>query len=351
MSANPAGPGSYPRVRVQALTAPQAGYASGRSRSPRTTQLEPLIPMQSQTSTLGRLSGTVVRLLALWLFVGAAYKLFRGSPNDLPPIVRELFLGPSLTFKLAIAIELSITFLALLRPRIGWALLALQMLVFIAILIQLIATGADSCGCFGSSVTMPPSVMLGIDGVGLVLMLLTQPWKNARDKDINIAWIAAALLLAWAAPWTLVQESTVTEASVDVETGAWKLPDPLPDFALLDPDQWVGLPLAETQLGIWMDVASYDPNAQWILYSELCDHCADFLRQREAEWVQDPKVYVLVTMIHATPERPSIVTVKPPCDEASLPAQMNFVMTPPWELTVEDGIVVAAVFRGDDDHE
>ena len=307
--------------------------------------------MQPQTSTLGRLSGTVVRLLALWLFVGASYKLFRGSPNDLPPIVRELFLGPSLTFKLAIAIDLSITFLALLRPRIGWLPLALQMVVFIAILIQLIATGATSCGCFGSSVTMPPATMLAIDGGGLVLMLLAKPWTNARDKDVNILLIGVALLAAWVAPWTLVKESTVTEASIDAETGAWSLPAELPDFALLDPDQWVGQPLAETQLGFWMDVASFDPDAQWILYSELCDHCAEFLRRREAEWVQDPRVYVLVKMIHATPERPSLITVKPPADEASLPAEMNFVMTPPWELTVEDGIVIEAVFRGDDEHE
>jgi hypothetical protein len=307
--------------------------------------------MQAKPSPLARLSGTSVRLLALWLLLGAGYKLLAGSPNDLPPIVREVPLSLALTFQLAIAIELSITFLALLRPRIGWIFLALQMLVFIAILIQLIAAGADSCGCFGSSVTMPPSVMLGIDGIGLVLMLLTQPWKNAREKDISIGWIAAALLLAWAAPWTLVKESTVTEASVDVETGAWMLPAELPDFALLDPDQWVGQPLSETQLGIWMDVASYDPNAQWIIYSELCDHCADLLTAREAEWVHEPVVYVLVKMIHATAERPSVVSAKPPCDEASLPAEMNFVMTPPWELTIEDGIVVEAVFRGDDDHE
>lgn len=304
--------------------------------------------MQAKPSPLARLSGPSVRLLALWLLLGAGYKLLAGSPNDLPPIIRELPLDLGLTFKLAIAIELSITFIALLRPRIGWALLALQMLVFIAILIQLIATGATSCGCFGSKVTMAPATMLAIDGIGLLVMLITKPWKHAPERGAPGALIAIALLAAWIAPFTMVGGSTPTVANVD-ESGAWKLPDQHPDFAILEPESWVGKPLAETGLAVWMDVSLYSPDAQWVLYSETCDHCAEFLRRREAEWVQDPKIYVLVKIAHATPDNPALVDVKPPADEADLPASVDFVMTPPWELTVENGIVVEAVFRGDDE--
>ena len=307
--------------------------------------------MQPQPSLLARSSSSVVRLVALWLFLGAGYKLLAGSPNDLPPIVRSFFLGPSLTFKLAIAIELSITFIALLRPRIGWWLLALQMLVFIAILLQLIATGATSCGCFGSKVTMPPAAMLGIDAFCLVAMLLTKPWKNARDKNPQLVLIAAALLVAWGSPWVMSQESTVTQANVDEQTGAWKLPDEIGDFALLEPETWVGQPIGETQLAVWMDVSLHDQNAQWVLYSEMCDHCAEFLRHREAEWIHDPKVYVLVKMLHAEEGQTPEVDLKPPGEEVALPPGVSFVMTPPWELTVENGVVVEAVFRGDDDHE
>src|SRR5688572_15908929 len=98
----------------------------------------------------------VVRLVAVWVLTGASYKLFSGSPNDLPPVVREFFLGADLTFRLAIAIELSIALIAILRPRTGWVLLALQLAVFLAILVQLMLSGEASCGCFGSKVTITP---------------------------------------------------------------------------------------------------------------------------------------------------------------------------------------------------
>ena len=41
------------------------------------------------------------------MLAGALFKLFLGSPNQLPPVVREFFLGPNLTFHLAITIELT----------------------------------------------------------------------------------------------------------------------------------------------------------------------------------------------------------------------------------------------------
>src|SRR5262245_56227487 len=119
--------------------------------------------MHPERPALGRIAPLIVRLVAAWVITGASYKLFSGSPNDLPPVVREFILGPDLTFRLAIAIELSIALTAILWPHVGWKLLALQLAVFLAILVQLMASGEASCGCFGSKVTIKPVTMFLID--------------------------------------------------------------------------------------------------------------------------------------------------------------------------------------------
>ncbi|TDJ72512.1 MAG: hypothetical protein E2O39_06550, partial [Planctomycetota bacterium] len=95
-------------------------------------------------------AGDVIRIATLWVAAGALFKLFAGSPNDLPPMVRDWYSDPTLTFKLAVAVELCIVTLGLFRPRMAWIPLVLLYGLFDYVLFPLVKEGADSCGCMGS---------------------------------------------------------------------------------------------------------------------------------------------------------------------------------------------------------
>jgi hypothetical protein len=304
--------------------------------------------MEAKPSLLAKLSPLLVRLVALWVMTGAAYKLFSGSPNDLPPVVREFFLGAELTFKLAIAIELSIGFITLLRPRIGWILLALQMLVFILILIQLVASGEASCGCFGSKITIPPWVMMSVDALGLALILVTKPWSTLPTKEPPLTLAAVAVIASCIAPWLIITPAPVV-ANIDAETGEWRLPEEFPPFAMLEPETWVGKDTHETELAVWMNMDE-QLDGTWILYRVGCEHCAEYLRQLYEEFdPNDPKFYTLVRLTEEGEEETRQVdeALLPMHQEALLPLGPDWVITPPWRLEVEGAVVTEAVFEGD----
>ena len=152
-------------------------------------------------------AATFLRLAALWLLAGALFKLLMGSPKDLPPSVlsfaRGIELNADLTLRLAVAIELVIGVLALLRPKLAWLPITLQFIVFEAILLQMVLGGDASCGCFGSQITVPPQVMLGIDSVVLLCLLLSKPWHQAPAPSPGLPTVLV-LLLCGAAPWLVI---------------------------------------------------------------------------------------------------------------------------------------------------
>jgi len=298
-----------------------------------------------------RIAPLTVRLVALWVLIGASYKLFSGSPNDLPPVVREFFLGPDLTFRLAIAIELSIAFVAILRPRAGWGLLALQLAVFLAILVQLILSGEASCGCFGSKVKIAPATMFAIDATCLAALLLPRPWRNLKTEDerrLSPILIGLAVVAAWIAPWAIIRSAPADLAPATDAQGEWKLPEELPRYADLSPETWVGKPLAETQLAAWLDVEAQMQEGTWIIYRVACEHCARYLRHLYETF--DPAAGTFYTYVRLSEAReeegrevdPAHLAYGP---EVILPA-LDWVITPPWRLELEGGVVVEAVYEG-----
>jgi hypothetical protein len=290
-----------------------------------------------------------VRLAAAWIALGALFKLFVGSPNDLPPLVREFFLGPTLTFRLAIAIELSIALPALLLPRRLWGLVALQLAVFCAILVPLILSGAKSCGCFGSKVAIPPWAMLAIDGTLLAAIVLLRPWRSERGGVKFLVPIALALLFAWISPFTLIDTGVAAppaSASATAGPDAAAAPRALPRFVDWKPEDWVGQPIGETPLASLLDVTIYPGDATWVLYSPTCEHCAAYLRRMEGEFASQPRVYVFVKL-PGDEGAPTAVDRMPPGEHAELPPQVAYVITPPWELSLEGGVVRAAVHPDD----
>ncbi len=164
--------------------------------------------MSEEKTTPSLRDHLAILLPALWLATGASFKLFAGTPKDLPPVLFDLGLDIDLLFRLAIGIELSIVALALLRPAIGWRLLTVQYVIFLGLLAQLAASGEESCGCMGSSVTLTPMTMMGIDGALLALLLLVKPWQRALS-DRGPSWLAPAIVLvALVFPWVYIDSGS-----------------------------------------------------------------------------------------------------------------------------------------------
>jgi hypothetical protein len=276
----------------------------------------------------------------------SAYKLFAGNPGDLPAVVRDFLPGipDGLKFKLTIAIELGISAVALLRPRLGWALQVALLLVFVGILVPLVASGAESCGCFGGAIKMKPATMLAIDGAGLLAILATRPWSALPARPLRPGLIAGVLVVLAALPFLLVDDAAPTTATRT--DGAWQLPAELPRYAVLDPEKqgWVGKALRDTELGIWMDVDLYPQDTTWILYRLTCDHCARELERLANEW-DGTTIYVLVLLPEKDAETyrqvKQDVLDRLPHEPASLPAEIDWACETPWTLTVEAGQVTA----------
>jgi len=211
--------------------------------------------------------------------------------------------------------------------------------VFCAILVPMALSGETSCGCFGSKVTIPPWAMLAIDGTLLALMLASRPWRSAPTRRKLLVPIGAALIAAWALPFGLVGSGMAAPGAGDpvAQAGRWL------DW---NPETWAGKPLRESGLASVIDVELYPQDATWVIYSPTCEHCAAYLRRVAGEFEQAPKMYVLV-QLPVLPGAPIEVDLKPPGEEVALPADIEYVLTPPWVLEVAGGVVQSAVHASD----
>ncbi len=341
--------------------------------------------MSPERTNSNWIAPTAVRVGALWILVVALIKLFYGTPNSLPVPVLEFMpsIDPGMKLHLAIAVELVISVLALLHPRLGWPLTVASFVVYDVILTKLLSMNAESCGCFGSALKFPPVAMLSIDSACLIAALAVRPWKTLGPVRFKPA-LALPLLLACAvSPWIVINDSiappkrsttptstkdpvgaqptnpTVAKGPIDgakpsdVTTTAptpkvstFQLPDPLPRFAVLSPLQqhWVGKHIRDTELSTWIDVDNFPQDGEWILFRYTCDHCKAHFQKLDNEFLQNPKTYVLIHVPDDKDETARVVDVIPPHFEpiGELPKGLDWVGTTPWTLELENGIVKRA---------
>lgn len=277
----------------------------------------------------GWIGADMVRLASLWVAAGALFKLFTGSPNDLPPAVLQTSpLDAITTFRLAIAVELCIVVLSLFRPRTAWLPLIALHGVFIAALWPLVASGAESCGCFGSKVTIPPRVMIGIDGALLIAILVTRPWRIVRRPFIPL-FILPLFVAVIAAPWLLFKtgsggnavkavstvdpgtDAIAVDSAPEASATGWRTPDPLPDFHWFETDKWEGQEVHDLDLYRFLDVDLLPVDCHVVFYRQTCEHCAEHLARLAAEPPGPlPLVLVRVAEIDDTPEN-EVTAIKP----------------------------------------
>ncbi len=297
-------------------------------------------------------------LASAWIAVGACFKLFLGTPADLPEAFAALGKWAGLSkgnlFRLAILVELCVVWIALCRPRLGWKLVLLQYGVFLGLLLVMLAQGAQSCGCLGSKIKLHPAWMLGIDASLAGLLLASRPWRAFTQRGAS----AAAVLLGAALVCALVlvrlhgadSAATVSPAASSA-TAADPNGDPaptaaLPEWMTLEPETWIGKTLDQTPIAPYLDLETTQLDATWLIYRINCDHCAKHFLAVHNGFAQAPKQYVLLCLPEQDDEATRVVdeTLFPPgAIQLSLPRlARGYDIQTPWELEVQAGKVVAA---------
>jgi hypothetical protein len=294
-----------------------------------------------------------IAIVGLYILVGGVSKLLWGTPNDLPALIRGLLDDPTLTMRLVTGIELGVGCLAVLAPRRAWPLLSGALVLFLGVLLQQWLSGETNCGCFGSKVHVHPAVMLGIDGVALVVLLGSRPW-TARLRDVPtlaLPALALGLLLPW---WVIAAEPvvapprTVGNDHQPPNAQDWHLPDPMPRFVHLAPHEWVGQWPGDTKLKLYLDPARFEkwfPQFDYTLffYKRTCTHCAEHFEKLSRQ-PDDPTLYVLLEIPDETAAQ-TVVRFKPKniLADVPLPGGTEWVLTTPMELTMDDEGKVAQV--------
>ena len=306
------------------------GYGGGRRREYDGQDMNP--PDTSPSAW----PSAIVRIAGLWVLAGALFKLLLGNPGDLPPLVQDLPLGLGLTYKLVIGAELVVAALALLRPAWAWLPLVLLFLVFGGVLASQIAAGETNCACFGGAIDMSPWVPLVVDGVLLLLILLSRPWRRA-GPGLAPALVVPVLLLCVALPWVLDREA---------EGGTVAEPGGLMQWRRLDIENWVGTALVETELAKWIDVADVpDTSTLWILYRYSCPDCAGHLQYLSSSERGQRDVVLLLLPEEGVTEEDSLIEDVPEGDFVSrlaLPDHIDWVFKAPGEIEVEHGKIIRA---------
>jgi len=288
---------------------------------------------------------------ALWLAVGAFYKLFAGNPGDLPKPFFAWFdwMGSKdMLFIMAIATELVVIVLALFRPKLGWIALLGVYLMFEAILAPLIASGAESCGCMGGTITIKPIVMASIDAVIIIGLIASRPWKAAGMQPVAptaiVGLLAVAAIVAPVLKFKDVgkvptQEERDAAAERGEEVAA-------PKFVTLTPPEWIGQSVYDSPLAAVLgeEIFNLPGEGTWVFWRWTCDHCADHL----AELAAAPAIeeIILIRVKEKTDNDENVaVTVLPQgahVYHAELSDQTEWVLSTPADMKLKGDIILEA---------
>ena len=314
-----------------------------------------------------KLSLIALRLAALWVAAGALFKLFAGTPLDLPPNLLDMDIIRSnvlLFFRSAIAIELSIVLLTFIKPRLSWLLMIGMLLTFVCILTPLVLAGEASCGCFGSS-GPPPWVMLAADSVFLVGLVATRPWSAIQSKGQHIGLALVGVAISFALPFVLVQSDSSSGsnegagenvAEQEGEQPAEQNTAP-PEVRFVDfrIKEWIGKTLDDPEVNLkrWIDAdvdamlneGSLFTEGSWIFYRITCDHCREHIEQLA---MNDDGSLVTFLRIHEEKDKDEENVVKifpegPHVTHLSLKHEPPpYLLQTPADLTFEAGVITEA---------
>lgn len=307
--------------------------------------------MTEETKSGQGLALAAMRIASIWLLAGALFKLLEGSPADLPPNIIELVGKKYLTlfFRCAIAIELCVVTLVWIKPKIGWFFLAGNFAVFMCVLVGPVMAGDESCGCMGSSITIPPLVMMGIDGILLTAIIATLPWRTVTSKGAPLIALIPVLGVCAAAPWVVIKTNVVPVPLV-ASNGDQAAEAPevdQPRFVVFEFDSWMGKSIYDEDFPLKPhlegNIEELSPDGNWIFWRMTCDHCATHLRELAAGYAGEPLVLIRDHEEKDATEEPAVTIMPegPSVQHTSLRKGPSYFMTTPVEMIVTGGEVLS----------
>lgn len=314
-------------------------------------------------------------IVPLWVLAGAAAKLHATSPSLLPKHLIKVLDGMGANLHVALAFFVTVEFIAVavmvLVPRLARATAVFMLGTFCLVLIHELVNGnVTSCGCFGGGVSPPPWLMLAID-LALLISVVALPIRPLRAVSDRVGMAGVTLVAVALGGWsfarimgsatgttiTMQDEPTIGEddASDDVAsdgtaaehaapTGERTLT--LPAYYSLDTADWAGRRARDIDLISWVQglPASIDSGQAYIIfYSRTCEHCHELLLEHFS--YEPPATTVLVSVPESTEGFAVDGVLENPCAdclELALPVGVDWLMTPPVVIAVEDGVVQCA---------
>ncbi len=300
--------------------------------------------MNQDPSPRSGFGSIVVRLAGLWILIPALAKLFLGTPKDLPAFVRDHSpFGLDVTFHLVIGIELTLVAFAWIAPFLAWPPILALFAFFDFILVTQLRAGAKNCGCFGETIHVDPHVMLWVDSALLLALLVARPWRStSRAVGRRLAPLAACIAVAFALPWIVIRNPGASAPGTAVAGAA-------PRYVVMDPEKWVNKSVFDVEdLTRWIAQDKLPTEGKIVLWRQGCEHCAAHLRLMAG--VKDETVPILLVQIRDDLKSSRAVDLMPDgpnVTHVELPENMESVLTTPWELHVEGGVITAAL---DEEH-
>jgi len=318
-------------------------------------------------------------IVPLWILTGAVFKLVEFAPSTLPETIREPAANMGMDLHVLLPVLIGLEFLAVavlffIRPLAR--LMALFMLgVFCLILIGELLKGNTSCGCLGGA-SPPPWVMLAIDGAMLVGVLATSiamlmagerflPWTPRLQRVPYIAAVAltaAGFSLSFGALAADINErqNIVSGQNDDDANGAPQNqpndPRANPDAKSLpgywmttgdEPESWEGKSWREIDIFQYMKRLPSDMDAPLkyiVFYRRNCSHCATMFNNdfvHSAIGSKTTAIEVPMDKSTMTPPNPwPMPDTK--CELMELPLGVDWIITTPLALRIENGIVTCA---------
>jgi hypothetical protein len=221
------------------------------------------------------------------------------------------------------------------------------------VLVTQLQQGAESCGCFGATITVDPRIMLAIDSLLFLAILASKPWR-IENRGAPIWVVGLAVLMGLIAPWALIPKAgppvAVTSGGNTPENGTPQAPETGGRYVEPEPDKWIGQMIWDIpDIVNLIDATILPSDGRIVLWRSDCDHCAAHLKTMFEQ--DDGTVPIVLLQIQDEKGDPVVVIMPEGAHvaHAQFPKGLEFVLQTPWELVVEAGIVTQAI--GPDDLE